>query len=56
MRVRNEKVVKFEKLVPRVKPLRMRGRLRYGLVQVVLPKEYVERPAFVVVYILTEKK
>jgi hypothetical protein len=50
-----EHVVRFEKLVNRIKPLRFRGVLRYGLIQVVLPKDFVDRPAFVVVYVFREK-
>jgi hypothetical protein len=48
-------VVKFEKLVNRIKPLRFKGVLRYGLIQVVVPKDFVDRPAFVVIYVFRER-
>ena len=49
-------VVMIERIVERIKPLRKRGVLRYGLVQIVVPKQYVNRPAFVVIYIMQEKE
>jgi hypothetical protein len=45
----------IEKYVSRIKPLRMKGVVRYGLIQVVVPKEYIDRPAFVVVYVMQER-
>jgi len=49
-------VVMIERIVERIKPLRKRGVLRYGLIQIVVPKQYVNRPAFVVIYIMQEKE
>jgi hypothetical protein len=48
-------VVMIEKYVSRIKPLRLRGVTRYGLIQVVVSKEYIDRPAFVVIYVMREK-
>jgi hypothetical protein len=48
-------VKRIEKYIEKVKPLRIKGRERYGLVQVVVPREYVGKPAYVVVYVLEEE-
>jgi hypothetical protein len=49
-------VVMIERIVNRIKPLRKRGVLKYGLIQIVVPKQYVNRPAFAVIYIMLEKE
>lgn len=49
-------VVMIERIVERIKPLRKRGVLRYGLIQIVVPKQFVNRPAFAVVYIMQERE
>jgi hypothetical protein len=49
-------VVRVERVIPRVKPLKYRGVVRYGSIQIVLPRECVDKPAFVVVYVLMEKE
>jgi hypothetical protein len=48
-------VIRVERVIPRVKPFRIRGVTRYGAVQIVLPKEAVDKPAYVIVYVLCDK-
>jgi hypothetical protein len=47
-------VVRVERVIPRVKPFRLKGVVRYGAVQIILPKEAVDKPAYVVVYVLCD--
>jgi len=48
-------VVKVERVIPRVKPVRVHGIVRYGAIQIILPRDCVDKPAYVVVYVLSEK-
>jgi hypothetical protein len=47
-------VVKVERVIPRVKPFRIRGVTRYGAIQIILPRDCVDKPAYVIVYVLSE--
>ncbi len=47
-------VVKVERVIPRVKAYRIRGVVRYGSIQIILPRECVGKPAYVIVYVLGE--
>jgi hypothetical protein len=47
-------VVKVERVIPRVKALRINGVPRYGSIQIILPKDCIGKPAYVVVYVLNE--
>jgi hypothetical protein len=49
-------VIRVERVIPRVKPLRMHGVLRYGSIQIILPKDCVDKPAYVIVYVLSDKE
>jgi hypothetical protein len=51
----DENVVRFVKVVSKIKPLRSRGELRYGIIQTVVPKDFVGCSALVVIYVLREK-
>ena len=48
-------VKRIDKYIAKVRPFRIKGRERYGLVQVVVPREYIGKPAYVVIYILEEE-
>ncbi len=50
-------VIRVEKIVARVKPLKIKGKVKYGSIQIILPKEAVDRPVYVIAYVLldTEK-
>jgi hypothetical protein len=48
-------VVKVERVIPRVKAVRVNGVVRYGAIQIILPKECIDKPAYVKVYILSDK-
>jgi hypothetical protein len=47
-------VVKVERVIPRVKALRINGVPRYGSIQIILPKDCIGKPAYVIVYVLNE--
>jgi len=47
-------VVKVERVIPRVKALRINGVPRYGSIQIILPKDCIGKPAYAVVYVLNE--
>jgi hypothetical protein len=49
-------VVKVERVIPRVKPVRIHGIVRYGAIQIILPRDCVDKPAYVIVYILSDKE
>jgi len=49
-------VVKVERVIPRVKPVRIHGIVRYGAIQIVLPRDCVDKPAYVIVYVLSDKE
>lgn len=47
-------VVRVERFYHRIKPLKIKGKVRYGTVQIVFPKDCVERPVYIIAYVLTE--
>jgi hypothetical protein len=47
-------VIKVERVIPRVKALRINGVPRYGAIQIILPKDCIGKPAYVIVYVLNE--
>jgi hypothetical protein len=49
-------VVRVERFIPRVKPVRIHGVVRYGAIQIVLPRDCVDRPAYVIVYVLSDRE
>jgi hypothetical protein len=49
-------VIKVERFIPRVKPFKVRGIIRYGAVQIILPKEAVDKPVYAIVYVLSESE
>jgi hypothetical protein len=49
-------VVKVERFYHRVKPLKIKGKVRYGTVQIVFPKDCVNRPVYVVAYVLLDSE
>jgi hypothetical protein len=49
-------VVRVERVIPRVKPFKIKGHVRYGTIQIILPKQCVDKPAYVIVYVLTDKE
>jgi hypothetical protein len=49
-------VLRVERVIHRVKPFKIRGVVRYGCIQIVLPKESVDKPAYVIVYVLSDKE
>jgi hypothetical protein len=51
----DENVVRFDKVVSKIKPLRSKGELRYGIIQTVVPKDFVGCPALVIIYVLRDK-
>jgi hypothetical protein len=49
-------VVRVERVIPRVKPFRIRGITRYGAIQIILPRDCVDKPAYVIVYVLSDRE
>jgi hypothetical protein len=47
-------VIKVERFIPQVKALRINGVVRYGSIQIVLPRDCVGKPVYVVAYVINE--
>jgi hypothetical protein len=48
-------VKEFEKFVKRIGVFRSRGKERYGYIQILIPKEYIGKSAYVKVYVYEEE-
>jgi hypothetical protein len=49
-------VVKVERFYHRVKPLKIKGKVRYGTVQIIFPKDCVNRPVYIIAYVLLDSE